>query len=403
VRASGRWALVALVAEREVRERARSRTFRISTAVTVVLVAGIVALSGRSDEGPRPLPVGIVGAVSPPLRTAVEAAVTAAGYRPLLTTPDGEAATRAAVVSGDVALAVVGSGGGERILVKTLPARGDTSRHTLAVAAVTEAVRTQAGFERAGLAPEQAAALINSPPPPVEAVAPAPPPTSAEERGPAGIGILVLFFMLSQYGYWILGGVVEEKSSRVIEVLVAAVPAGQLLAGKVAGIGVLAIGHAALMAGSALLAARASGAGSLPSGSAEAIVMTVVWFAIGYALYCTVFAAMGSLISRSEEIQNVSFPVQVPLLVGYFIATVALSDGNPTTVLRIFAFVPLTAPMCMPVLRAIGAAPLWQVALSMALTIAATVATARVASGIYRRAILRTGRRLRLREVLRSA
>jgi ABC-2 type transport system permease protein len=130
--------------------------------------------------------------------------------------------------------------------------------------------------------------------------------------------------------------------------------------------------------------------------------MTVLWFAIGYGLYCTVFAAMGSLISRSEEIQNVSFPVQVPLLVGYFVASAALADGNPTPVLRVFAFLPLTAPMCMPVLRAIGAATLWQVALSMALTLATTVAAARIAAGIYQRAILRTGRRLRLRELLRS-
>jgi len=245
-------------------------------------------------------------------------------------------------------------------------------------------------------------ALEAPPPLPVRSLEPVD-EDARSKRTIATVAVFILYGQLIGYRFAVATGVVEEKSTRVVEVLLAAVRPVQLLAGKVVGIGVLAIGHAALMAGSALLAARASGAGSLPSGSAEAIVMTVLWFAIGYALYCTVFAAMGSLISRSEEIQNVSFPVQVPLLVGYFIATVALSDGNPTTVLRIFAFVPLTAPMCMPVLRAIGAAPLWQVALSMALTIAATVATARIASGIYRRAILRTGRRLRLREVLRPA
>jgi len=398
VTVSGRWAAVRLVAEREVRERARSKSFRISTLITLLVIAASVAFSSH-DKGPRPLPVGIVEPASPQLEAAVAAAVTAAGSRPELSAFPDEGAARAALVSGDVALAVVG---GERILVKSVPDRGDTSRRALAVAAVGEAVRTQVGLERAGLPPERAAALINSPPPPVEAVAPVRQHTTAEERGPAFIGTLVLFFMLSQYGYWILGGVVEEKSSRVIEVLVAAVPAGQLLAGKVIGIGLLAIGHAALMAGTALGAARASGSGSLPSGSGEAILMTVLWFAIGYGLYCTVFAAMGSLISRSEEIQNVSFPVQVPLLVGYFVASAALADGNPTPVLRVFAFLPLTAPMCMPVLRAIGAATLWQVALSMALTLATTVAAARIAAGIYQRAILRTGRRLRLRELLRS-
>jgi ABC-2 type transport system permease protein len=393
-----RLGLIRIVAEREVRERTKSRAFRISTLISLAGVIAVIAIPARQTSKTPDTAVGIVGAASPQLRAAVRSAVVSTGAHPILRTVDEQRAKQQ-LAGGRLDLAVVDS---RTLLVDKVPAPDADSRISRTIAAVSEAVRIQGGLERAGLPADQAAAVINGPPPEVQGLRPSERPKAGTDRAAATLGILLLFFMLSQYGYWILGGVVEEKSSRVIEILVASVRAGDLLAGKVIGIGVLAVGHAALLAIVAVITSAAAGGGGLPKGSGEAIALAVIWFGLGYAFYCTLYAGMGSLISRSEEIQNVSFPIQIPLLLGYFVGFASVSGGTSSPLLQVLAYVPFTAPMCMPALRAIGEAALWQVGLSMLISIAGTVVAARGAALIYRRAILRTGRRQRVRELLRS-
>jgi ABC-2 type transport system permease protein len=114
-------------------------------------------------------------------------------------------------------------------------------------------------------------------------------------------------------------------------------------------------------------------------------------------------AAAGSLVSRQEEASSMAFPIQMPLLVGYLITIGALSNGDDSKLLAVLSFLPPTAPVTMPIRIAIGAAKPWQVALSVALLVAGIVFTARVASRIYARSILRTGKRLKFRQALRAA
>ena len=126
------------------------------------------------------------------------------------------------------------------------------------------------------------------------------------------------------------------------------------------------------------------------------MITGAVFLVLGYAFYCTAYAAAGSLVSRQSDVGAVILPVQVPLIITY---TVIYADGA-NVFYRVLGFLPPTAPIAMPVLYAAGDVPGWQAAVSAVLVAAGTVWMARTAATIYGRSILRTGARVRLRQVL---
>ena len=130
------------------------------------------------------------------------------------------------------------------------------------------------------------------------------------------------------------------------------------------------------------------------------VICGAVFLVLGYAFYCTAFAAAGSLVSRQSDVGTVVLPVQIPLIVAYALSyTVIYADGA-NAFYRVLGFLPPTAPIAMPVLYAAGDVPGWQAAVSAVLVAAGTVWMARTAATIYGRSILRTGARVRLRQVL---
>src|SRR5260370_1839182 len=192
----------------------------------------------------------------------------------------------------------------------------------------------------------------------------------------------------------------EEKSSRVVEVLLAAVRPVQLLAGKVAGIGLVAFAQAALIVAFAVVLAQAVGSDLLHGTAPLVLVSTLVWLVLGYAFYSWVYAAAGSMAERQDRVQSLAFPLSLPIIFGYVMALTVASSGSPSTLFDVLAYVPLTAPFAMPVLVGLAAVTWWEFAASAALSVLCTVAVARLATGIYLLAILRTGRRVRLRELV---
>ena len=124
---------------------------------------------------------------------------------------------------------------------------------------------------------------------------------------------------------------------------------------------------------------------------------------LGYAFYCTAYAAAGSLISRQSDAYNAALPLQIPLILGYVLTYTVVYAPTVNPFYHALAFIPFTAPVTMPVLVALGDAPAWQVAVSALITLVSTAGMAWLAGRIYRRAILRTGPRLKVRQVLRSA
>jgi len=388
---------VRLVAAREVRERTRSRVFRIGTAVILLAVAAAVVVPVLHKGSRSHLVVGVAGtAVTEELRSDVAVGAAAAGVTASVVSEPDVSAARDAVRRGDVSLAVVD---GTRIVVRRVERPGDTSD----TAQLAHALAAQLGLEHAlvaaGLSPAEAGRVAHAEPVPVTGLLPAP-----KSHGTAEVtalyGLILMFVLLSQYGTWILLGVVEEKSSRVVEVLLSTVRPSQLLSGKVLGIGTVAAAQGALIVAVALGLAAAVGSDLVRGTAPLEVACVLCWTVLGYVFYCWVYAAGGALAERQEHVQSLAFPLQLPILVGYIVSLTAIGATTTPLFVRILAYLPPTAPFAMTVMVAQGTVTWWQFAASVLLTIAATVAVARAASAVYRRAILLTGRRIRIREVL---
>ncbi len=206
---------------------------------------------------------------------------------------------------------------------------------------------------------------------------------------------------ISIYGGFLLVGVVEEKSSRVVEVLLSRLRPTELLAGKIAGIGLVGLAQFAVVAASALIALATSGNTLAPKTTPGTIGWILFWFVLGYGFYSVLFAAAGSLVSRQEEAQSMTFPITAVLLLGYFFSFGAVQSPDSAAAL-VGSLVPPTAPMVMTVRIANGGVAWWQIVLSVLLMLATIYGMVQLAGRIYAGAVLRIGRRVKLREAWRG-
>jgi ABC-2 type transport system permease protein len=212
---------------------------------------------------------------------------------------------------------------------------------------------------------------------------------------------IVLFLGISVFGQMVLTGVLEEKASRVVEVLLARIPARALLAGKIAGIGLLGLAQIGVTALAALIAVTAVHSIDVPAVRGPILAWALIWFLLGYTLYATVYGALGSLGSRVEDAQAVAGPVTAVMMVAYFASLVAV--GKPdSTAAKALSYFPLTAPMAMPGRIAMGATAWWEPAVAAVLTLAAIAGLVVLAGRVYIRAILHNGPALSLRDVWRD-
>ena len=229
-------------------------------------------------------------------------------------------------------------------------------------------------------------------------------PHKGENEAIAFIAVLLLYGQLFGYGIWVASGVIEEKSSRVVEMLLSAIRARQLLLGKIVGIGVLGLAQLLVISGFALTLALATGAidPNLLKTALGTIGLVLGWFVLGFAFYATLFAAAGSLVTRMEELQNVIVPINLTILVSFFISIGALQDPNGR--LQVIAsLLPTSSALAMPVRIVVGAATSWQVVLSLVLLIGSTILLVPLAARLYSGAVLRTRGRVKIGEAWRSA
>jgi ABC-2 type transport system permease protein len=385
-----------LVAGREIRERLRGRLFRVVTLILFAAVAAAVVIPTlhKASTTPRQT-VGVV-AGPPALDTELRELAKAVGLRVELVREADLSAARAALNAGHLDMVVDGGGS---ILVQNPISDTDTSTGARYVLAVAAALGTQRAFAQAGLTPKQAAAVAGAKPWPIVSVHSGKGATTTEETT-ALLGIILIFIILNQYLTWTLMGVMEEKASRVVEVLLATVRPVQLLAGKVAGIGAIALLQAVSLVAFALVLAKVVGS-SLVHGAAPLVVAaTLVWLVLGYAFYSWLYAAAGSLAERQDQVQSLALPLSAPLIFGYIVSLIGVSSGHASLLVKVLAYLPPTAPFAMPALVGFGEATWWQFVLSVAVSVVCTVLVALVAARIYRTAVLRTGRRVRLRELV---
>ncbi|MEW9547555.1 ABC transporter permease [Nonomuraea sp. NPDC050783] len=363
-----------LVARREIVTQVRTKGFVIGLLVTALLVAAVSfapKLMGGSDS----YTLGTVNSQRLPL----EAAAPEAEFE-WRSFPD-EAAARQAVLDGDVDAVLVD---GARVLT-----RGQLDEQ---LGVLLQSVNREVRLGAAG---------VSIPPLQVQPVDPGAQYESAR-TGIAVVLVLVLFMLLMSQVMMVAMGVVEEKGSRIVEILLATLRPWQLLAGKIIGLGVIGLINLVTILGVGLAAASVSGlAADFPPGLAGLVVAVLVWFVLGYAFFATLSAAFASLVSRQEEVGTVMSPLTMVIMVTYFVAFYATSD--PTgTLATVVSYVPPFSSMVMPVRMAATEVPLWQVGASMAAMVLAVLAVLSFGARVYRRAVLRTGARLKLGDVLRA-
>ncbi|HVX21415.1 MAG TPA: ABC transporter permease [Acidimicrobiales bacterium] len=387
-----------LVAGREIRERLRSRVFRVVTIVLLVVVAAAVVIPTIHSGTTQVVKVGVVDGSASSTAVLDDLASTV-GIRVHLVSEPGLPQARAALRSGQLDMVVDGT---RRILVNSPVAASDTSAGARYVRDVSQTLGAQRTFAQAGLTPKQAAIVAKGRPLRIDSIKPGKAPRTTSEAT-ALLGVILVFIVLTQYLTWTLMGVMEEKASRVVEVLLATVRPIQLLAGKVIGIGVVALAQAAALVAFALVLGEAVGSSLVHGAAPLVVVSTLVWLVLGYAFYSWVYAAAGSLAERQDQVQSLALPLSAPLILGYIVSLIGASSGSPSLLVKVLAFLPPTAPFAMPTLVGFGQATWWEFLLSVLVSLAATVVVALLAAEVYRVAVLRTGGRVRLRDLVRAS
>ncbi|MFA6297557.1 MAG: ABC transporter permease [Nocardioides sp.] len=382
-----------LVARREMRERARSRSFRVSTLLMLIVVVAAVVLPGLLDDGNTTRHVGVSGTTAPAFEQVLSGQ-TSDDTTIHLHTYDELAAGEEALRDERIDLLVVDG--------RLLEWRGRPDAELQAL--VTGALQVATVQQRAaasGLDPDTVARLLS--PVRVESLQiGSMPGRSADDDSVAFVMSVVLLTAILIYGNLVLTGVVEEKSSRVVEVLLARVPAKALLGGKVVGIGLLGLGQLAVTALAALIASAAVDSVDLPAVTGSVLAWVLVWFVLGYALYAMVYGALGSLATRTEDAQAVAGPVGYVLIAGYWAAFMAIGEDPEGMWARVLSLFPATAPLAMPGRIALQATDWWEAPLAVLLTLAALAGLVAFAGRVYGNAVLRTGATLRLRDAWHS-
>lgn len=393
------------VAWREIGERIRSKAYLITTGLTVLIVIGLIVVPSQFGAETTESTVGSVGAGNEEIvATAVE--LENAGDDP--EGPPSIAIEIAEFDERDLAVAALEEGevdavlvDGEEIVVENVGGFGGSSLvNGLQRAAGT--VQIQRLIEEQGQEAADIIAILNSDPLQISTLSAADPAENESRTAMAYFGLLLLYLAVLLYGTWILTGVTEEKSNRVVEVLLSSIRPWQILGGKIVGIGALALFQLLGTILAAIVALRVTDAIDLPPIGLTAVLNILLWFVIGFLLFAVLFGAAGSLVSRTEDANTIAMPMSMTAVVGFFVSITALNDPDgPVAV--IFTFVPLTAPFVVPVRTALQAIPIWQYAAAVIISLIALVVLTGIAGRIYSGGLLRYGGRVGVGEAWRSA
>jgi ABC-2 type transport system permease protein len=377
---------IRLVAMREIIERGRTRGYLLSLLFTLFLLVAAFILPQLLIAN-QALRFGLVAPVPDGLQAAVETTATAYDADVVVTTLPDRAAAEAALTGDeiDAALDVPAdlSGPGELLVQRSAGSQ-------------VQAIATGAVV---GLRASGAAALMAPP-----AVTALEPQSDADLTAVifANAGIILMFIGIFTYGTWVLSGVVEEKQSRVVEVVLSTVRPRDLLVGKVLGIGVLAIAQLVVLVAVGIGAAMLSGRLVLPPTTVLAVIQLLAWFLLGFAFYSTAMGFLGSLASRMEEAQNAAMPVTMTATACYVASILIVQQAPDGLLAQVMTFFPPSAPMVVPMRTALGSIEPWEVALSIALMLAAIWLLFVIGGRVYAGAVLQTGSRIRMRDAWRS-
>lgn len=396
---------VRLVALRELRERGKSKAYLISTVFTVIILVGAIVVPGLISGGPEEYEIGLVGEGG----EEVVATATEIANRDLTEgeEPDAFDTTRfdsaeeaeAAIDEGTIEAALVGT---EEIIVSGFGGfgggEGPSSVSRLQEAASTIRVQELVAEDESAA---EVISILGSEPLEVRDISGDDGSNQGTRGAIAFFGLILMYIAVLTYGTWMLSGVTEEKTNRVVEVLLSTLKPWQIFTGKLIGIGTLGVGQMVLLIAVALVGLQFQDALEIPTLPVDSVVALVVWFVIGFLLYATLFGAAGSLVSRMEDAQSAAAPLSILAVVGYLFAFTALNDPAGTWAI-IGTFVPFTAPYVAPIRLALQDIAAWEMALAGAIAVATIVVMVRLAGRVYAGGLLRFGGRVKWLEAFRA-
>ena len=430
------------VARREFVARARTRTFLVSTLI-LVLAAAVVSLApvvigylnrdstrvavyvGAADLQGDPVAT-LDALLNPPASQGGAGDPGTAGRKSFVVSRSADLqADRQRVLEGKLnALVDVERDGQGETVFTVYTGEPGSSRTALVSRQAATSIAVADRLGRLGLAPSVQAGLFAPPQvtirsPDLSKPAASPEATAQEATDVAVIfGVEIFLFMaIILYGTWVARSVVEEKSSRMMEIILAAASPFQLLAGKVLGVSAAALLQFAAMFAVVIVALLAegqvasivlgeSGGLSLPTGLTPSLLVAFsVFFVLGFLLYAVLFAAAGSLVSRQEDVDQIVTPMILVATAGYLIAmytSIGLVDPTAPWVVAL-SWVPFLSPYMMVSRLNAGNAGLLEVGFAVLLLMATIVLAVWVASRIYAAGVLMYGQKPSLRGMWKAA
>lgn len=397
------WPAVRIIAGREISVKIRDKTFIGSTAFLIVVIILLTVLPAILDGGAPDIRVGTVGDTALSVTRDAAAFGESAISEPETALPGAKlhiseypdlAAAKRAVDAEEIAAAVTVSGG--QLVIVGSQSVPDELQELVSAAWTRHQVAAEAAA--LGLTTDQVTPLLS----------PAPVETQLLNARPEGsVPPLLIAFIFGflyylaslLFGNAIAQSVVEEKQSRVVELLVATVRVRQLLAGKVLAATVLALGQVVLLVGLGLAGAAVTGNTEMLSQILPLSGWFLVFFAFGMVLQACLWAVSGALASRIEELQSTSLIVTV-VVMAPFMAIFFVSDPGPA--MTVLSYIPLTSIIFMPMRLAFEVAAPWEPLLSLGITVAAVWITVLFASRLYSASIMHTASLLKVKDAWRK-
>lgn len=394
---------VLMVARREFVTRMLTKSNIISLAVMmVIIIAGALVLNyvvTRDEDGPGPQAAVALAEDAAPLGPHLERAAAEQGLDLELTTaPTAEAEALLTADDASIDAVVSGDPSSPELLATEEP---DGAVLGVVDAAVRSYVITVEVTDLGG-DPEAFERAVTTAAVTVRTLEDGP-----DAFGPAYLISMVmtalLLFALIGSGSIIAMGVVEEKTSRVVEILLATIKPGQLLTGKIVGIGLYGLFQVALLGGTVVVMLTGLGlAADIEVDVGGTLALVILWFLLGYAIFALLFGGFAALVSRQEEIGSVTTPLMFLLFVPFYVTIFMIPENPESTVATVLTQVPIFAPFMVPVRNAFGAIAGWEIALSIGIAVVTIPLLVWIAARVYQRGVLHTGGRMKLGEALRG-
>jgi ABC-2 type transport system permease protein len=374
-----------LVAQREITTKLRDKTFLGSTAFMLILVLAAVIIPALLAGNGGPDKIAVLDDAGAKVVQTADATKGGGAYE--VARVADQAAAERLVTAGDVKVALLPGDNGYVVLGKD---QLDTNLQTNLREAVVN-LGMEHNAARAGLTPEQLRANTQ-----VQERLLRPGPLPELVSGFVNIGLALVFYMTALgFGMMIAQSVVQEKESRVVEILAAAVPIRALLWGKVIGNTVLALSQIVVIGVASLIGLLATGQADILKVVTPVAGWFVVFFVLGFVALAGLWAVAGSLATRQEDLGSTTLPGQMILMIPFFFSVFAGSSAK-----TVASFVPIASSMAMPGRMLTEKVPVWQPLVAILILLVATVLIVRLGARLYERTLLQTGRRLGYREAI---